>query len=71
MLNNLLDGNDVVVGDVSLYSRLSSTEIGTIDQPKEDVMSEDCKNEHRYLNTFESLPYDQGGAGRHKCWLRI
>jgi hypothetical protein len=26
-----------------------------------------CKNEHRYSSDFESLPDDQGGAGRHKC----
>ena len=26
-----------------------------------------CKKEHRYWNGFDSLPYDQGGFGRHKC----
>lgn len=26
-----------------------------------------CKLAHRYENTFASLPYDQGGDGRHKC----
>lgn len=29
-------------------------------------MSE-CNKDHRYWPTFESLPHDQGGAGRHKC----
>lgn len=26
-----------------------------------------CKKEHRYWNGLDSLPYDQGGFGRHKC----
>jgi len=26
-----------------------------------------CKKDHRYDEMFESLPIDQGGAGRHKC----
>lgn len=26
-----------------------------------------CKKEHRYDSLFESLPEDQGGAGRHRC----
>jgi hypothetical protein len=27
----------------------------------------DCDKDHRYWATFESLPLDQGGAGRHRC----
>jgi hypothetical protein len=27
----------------------------------------ECDETHRYWTTFESLPVDQGGAGRHKC----
>ena len=30
-------------------------------------MSNECQSDHRYWPTFESLPTDQGGAGRHKC----
>jgi len=26
-----------------------------------------CQNPHRYDPGFESLPIDQGGAGRHRC----
>lgn len=26
-----------------------------------------CKQAHRYLDTFASLPDDQGGHGRHRC----
>ncbi len=26
-----------------------------------------CQNGHRYWGTFEALPHDQGGHGRHKC----
>ena len=26
-----------------------------------------CKKDHRYRKEFESLPYDQGGYGRHVC----
>jgi hypothetical protein len=26
-----------------------------------------CEQEHRYWTVFESLPLDQGGAGRHRC----
>lgn len=26
-----------------------------------------CEKDHRYWMTFESLPSDQGGDGRHKC----
>ena len=26
-----------------------------------------CESDHRYWETFESLPDDQGGAGRHRC----
>ena len=29
-------------------------------------MSE-CEDDHRYWGTFESLPHDQGGHGRHRC----
>ena len=27
----------------------------------------DCDKDHRYQKRFESLPDDQGGAGRHRC----
>jgi len=27
----------------------------------------ECDKDHRFWLTFESLPVDQGGAGRHKC----
>lgn len=27
----------------------------------------ECQHGHRYWELFESLPDDQGGAGRHKC----
>jgi hypothetical protein len=27
----------------------------------------ECSKDHRYWPTFESLPLDQGGTGRHKC----
>ena len=27
----------------------------------------ECQEDHRYWKTFESLPLDQGGAGRHRC----
>jgi len=30
-------------------------------------MSKYCNHDHRHLPDFESLPIDQGGAGRHKC----
>jgi hypothetical protein len=30
-------------------------------------MAPECEKDHRYWTTFESLPYDQGGAGRHRC----
>ncbi|MGE5551280.1 MAG: hypothetical protein ACM3ZC_12245 [Bacteroidota bacterium] len=30
-------------------------------------MLEVCNHEHRNWPFFESLPYDQGGHGRHKC----
>ena len=26
-----------------------------------------CEKEHRYNTLFNSLPDDQGGAGRHRC----
>jgi hypothetical protein len=26
-----------------------------------------CNKDHRYWDGFKSLPYDQGGFGRHKC----
>lgn len=26
-----------------------------------------CKKIHRYSASFEALPIDQGGAGRHRC----
>lgn len=26
-----------------------------------------CQRNHRYDVTFENLPHDQGGDGRHKC----
>ncbi len=26
-----------------------------------------CNKDHRYEHTFLILPFDQGGAGRHKC----
>ena len=26
-----------------------------------------CNSDHRYWETFESLPTDQGGDGRHRC----
>lgn len=26
-----------------------------------------CNDEHRHNITFENLPHDQGGFGRHKC----
>ena len=26
-----------------------------------------CDKDHRYNDIFETLPIDQGGAGRHKC----
>ena len=26
-----------------------------------------CEKEHRNWPVFESLPYDQGGQGRHRC----
>lgn len=26
-----------------------------------------CNAPHRHLPTFDSLPYDQSGAGRHRC----
>lgn len=28
---------------------------------------DECDKDHRYWKTFESLPIDQGGVGRHKC----
>jgi len=27
----------------------------------------ECEKDHRYWATFESLPFDQGGVGRHRC----
>lgn len=30
-------------------------------------MSLECQKDHRYWPTFESLPFDQGGQGRHRC----
>ena len=27
----------------------------------------ECDKGHRYWTTFESLPHDQSGAGRHRC----
>jgi hypothetical protein len=27
----------------------------------------ECQADHRYEDLFASLPFDQGGAGRHKC----
>ena len=27
----------------------------------------ECDKPHRYWKTFESLPHDQGGVGRHRC----
>ena len=27
----------------------------------------ECDQGHRYWKTFESLPIDQGGLGRHRC----
>ena len=30
-------------------------------------MAAECDKDHRYWTTFESLPHDQGGAGRHRC----
>lgn len=27
----------------------------------------ECEKDHRYWATFDALPTDQGGAGRHKC----
>jgi len=30
-------------------------------------MKKDCNKKHRYWPNFESLPFDQGGVGRHKC----
>ena len=27
----------------------------------------ECSDDHRYWTTFESLPHDQGGVGRHRC----
>jgi hypothetical protein len=27
----------------------------------------DCQKDHRYWATFGSLPFDQGGIGRHRC----
>ena len=27
----------------------------------------ECTKDHRHWKTFESLPHDQGGAGRHRC----
>jgi hypothetical protein len=27
----------------------------------------ECLDDHRYWTTFESLPQDQGGVGRHRC----
>lgn len=26
-----------------------------------------CKEEHRYMESLENLPEDQGGTGRHRC----
>jgi len=28
---------------------------------------DECQQDHRYWTTFESLPVDQGGVGRHRC----
>lgn len=30
-------------------------------------MSDLCKKEHRYSNSYNALPIDQGGTGRHRC----
>ena len=30
-------------------------------------MTSICKKSHRYDSKFDSLPGDQGGAGRHRC----
>jgi len=30
-------------------------------------MNKDCNLNHRHSSDFETLPVDQGGAGRHKC----
>ena len=30
-------------------------------------MNSECNKSHRHWTTFEALPTDQGGAGRHKC----
>jgi hypothetical protein len=30
-------------------------------------MTKECQEGNRYWPTFESLPVDQGGAGRHRC----
>lgn len=27
----------------------------------------ECQKEHRYDQKFNTLPHDQGGAGRHRC----
>jgi hypothetical protein len=27
----------------------------------------ECQSDHRSWTTFESLPHDQSGVGRHKC----
>jgi len=26
-----------------------------------------CDKDHKYKEMFNNLPFDQGGAGRHKC----
>ncbi|KAA6341230.1 hypothetical protein EZS27_010945 [termite gut metagenome] len=26
-----------------------------------------CEKEHRYDSLFDNLPFDQSGAGRHRC----
>lgn len=27
----------------------------------------ECSSDHRYDQSFQQLPWDQGGAGRHRC----
>jgi hypothetical protein len=35
--------------------------------PPTTNMKRECHKDHRHWKTFEALPTDQGGKGRHRC----
>ncbi len=40
---------------------------GSREPPALETVMTERANDDRYWETFESLPHDQGGAGRHRC----